>query len=313
MYFNLANNRLNHAYGYPRLTADKWLQGSERVDGILEQMARVLNSNDQFELDDLFQLSFTQVRAAPRGSGHKRKLKPGHLHPETFKCFKHTVITIKKKDELCCARAIVTAKAKADNLPKWGSFKRGWAIQRTEAWNLCTEAGLLLELEELAKFAQAPSLQDCQLLVIDETLSYRVDAFGPPKGKQLVLLCNQQHYDVVTSLLGFFGTSYFCGCCLKPCDNEGQHACESNPDHCPACLQNVCSYYREAKSQPRLASHPCVRCKQKFFGETCLQQHLSRSYKGKVVDTMNVSVCTHKRKCVTCQKLMVGRKEQGKH
>ena len=77
--------------------------------------------------------------------------------------------------------------------------------------------------EELAKFAQAPSLQGYQLLVIDETRSYRVDAFGPPKDKQSVLLYNQQHYDVVTSLPGFFGTSYFCGRCLKPCDNEGQH------------------------------------------------------------------------------------------
>ena len=146
LYFNLASNRLNHAYGYRRLTADEWMAGSERVDGILEQMARVLNSNEQFELDDSFQLSFTRDGATPRGSGHKRKLKPGHWHPETFKRFKHTVITIKNKDELCCARAIVTAKAKADNHPKWESFKRGCAIQRSEAWNLCTEAGLLLEL-----------------------------------------------------------------------------------------------------------------------------------------------------------------------
>lgn len=43
LYFNLASNRLNHAYGYRRLTADKWMRGGERVDGILQQMARVLN------------------------------------------------------------------------------------------------------------------------------------------------------------------------------------------------------------------------------------------------------------------------------
>ena len=72
LYFNLATSRLNHAYGYRRVTADEWMAGSDRVDGILEQMARVLKSNEQFELDDSFQLSFTQVRAAPLGSG-KRK------------------------------------------------------------------------------------------------------------------------------------------------------------------------------------------------------------------------------------------------
>ena len=56
LYFNLASNRLNHAYGYRRLIADEWMIGSERVDGILQQMACVLNSNEHFELDDSFQL-----------------------------------------------------------------------------------------------------------------------------------------------------------------------------------------------------------------------------------------------------------------
>ena len=166
---------------------------------------------------------------------------------------------------------------------------------------------------ELQKFALKPSLYDYQLLVIDETRSYRVDAFGPPQDKHLVLLYNQQHYDVVTSLPGIFGTNYFCGRCLKPYDNEGQHACENNPDQCPTCLQNVWSDYRVVKAQRCTASLRCDRWKRTFYGETCLLQHFSRSYKGKVVDAMNDSVCTHKRKCVTCQKLMVGIKKQHKH
>ena len=44
-----------------------------------------------------------------------------------------------------------------------------------------------------------------------------------------------------------------------------------------------------------------------------MQQHFSKSYKGKTVDAMNVSFCTHKRKFRTCQKLLVGIKEQRKH
>lgn len=66
-------------------------------------------------------------------------------------------------------------------------------------------------------------LFNCQILVIDETRGYRVDSFGPPQEKQLVLRYNHQHYDVVTSLPGYFATSYFCGRCLKPYNNEGQH------------------------------------------------------------------------------------------
>ena len=250
------------------MTAHEWLQGSEHIDGILEQISRVLNSNEQFELDDSFQLSFTQVRAAPQGSGGKRKMKPGHSHPETFKRLKESVVQIKNKDVLCCARAIVTAKAKMDNHPKWSSFKNGKSIQRTKALNLHWEAQVPLGAcgyEELTKFSMAPTLYDYQLLVIDQTRSHRVDAFGPRQDKQLVLLYNQQHFDVVTSLPGFFAKSYFCGRCLKPYDHEGQHACDNNPDHCPACLQNVCMDYREAKAQRRTASFRCDRCKRAFF------------------------------------------------
>ena len=52
--------------------------GSDRVDSILQQMSRMLNSNENFEIDDSFQLSFTHVRKAPSGSGTKRNMKPGH-------------------------------------------------------------------------------------------------------------------------------------------------------------------------------------------------------------------------------------------
>ena len=159
----------------------------------------------------------------------------------------------------------------------------------------------------------APPLYGYQLLVIDETRGYRVDTFGPPEDKQLVLLYNRQHYDVVTSLPGYFGTSYFCGRCLKPYNNDAQHSCSNNPDHCPACLQNFCTDYREAKAQQRPASLPCDRCKRSFYGETCVTQHFSKSYKGKSVDAVNVSVCTQKRKCPSLRKNLVGIKEQRKN
>ena len=138
------------------------------------------------------------------------------------------MVTIKNKDELCCARTIVTAKAKEEGHTKWDGFKKGRPIQCEQAILLHHEVGVKggpCGYPELQKFAQAPSLPDYQLLVTDETRSYRVDAFGTPQGKQLVLLYNQQHYDVVTTLPGFFGTSHFCARCLKPYNNEGQHAC----------------------------------------------------------------------------------------
>ena len=146
----------------------------------------------------------------------------------------------------------------------------------------------------------APSLFEYQLLMVDETRSNRVFNFGPPQDKQLVLLYNGHHYDVITKLLGFFATSYFCSRCLKPYNNEGQHTCDNNPDHCPACLQNHCSDYQEAKLQRQSASQRCDTCRRMFYGDTCFHQHQIKSITGTKVGGTQVSVCTQRRKCPKC-------------
>ena len=118
-------------------------------------------------MNDSFQLSFTHVRASPRLSGQKRKMKPGHSNPEIFKRLKGSVITIDNKDELCCARAIVTAKARVDGHAKWNSFRRGFSIQNDEAIKLHVEANVKIGkcgYEELTRFALTSSLTNYQLL-----------------------------------------------------------------------------------------------------------------------------------------------------
>ena len=92
-------------------------------------------------MDNSFQLSFTHVRAPPRGS-HKRKLKPGHSHPQTYKRMKQSILIIQNKDDLCCTRAIVTAKAKVDQHPNWEGIRKGRTIQTTLALQLHQEADI---------------------------------------------------------------------------------------------------------------------------------------------------------------------------
>ena len=38
VYFNLASNRLNHAYGYRRLTAEEWMRWNFRANGPRAQL-----------------------------------------------------------------------------------------------------------------------------------------------------------------------------------------------------------------------------------------------------------------------------------
>lgn len=226
------------------------------------------------------------------------------------------MININNDDNLCCARSIVTAKANEDKHPNWQCFRKGRKIQKEQALLLHHEANVPFGpcgYEELVKFTMAPSLYGYQLLLVDATRGYSVTSFGPPQEKQIVLLYDNQHYDVIRALPGFFGTSYFCARCLKSYNDKGKHACTNNPEHCSSCMQTGCSNYTESKCRHQSPAIPCGFCKRMFYGDVCMQNHLTKNYQGKTADSQNISVCTQRRKCCSCKKLLVGFKEQKEH
>lgn len=158
---------------------------------------------------------------------------------------------------MCCARAIVTAKAKLDRVTNWQAFRKGTKAQTTAAIQLQIEADVRCDTPcgdaELKKFASVTSLQDYQLLVVDTARKHRVYTYGDYKeDKQICLLytedvtTNEGHYDTITSLKGYFGSSYVCNKCYKPYDHEGHHQCSNNKERCPACQQDVCEAYLDA-------------------------------------------------------------------
>jgi len=125
------------------------------MDSLFNRLAQALNSNEQFEMDDSFQLSITQVMRPPQGSGSKRNMKPGHQPTSLLKISKKSVICIKNDDNLCCARAIATAKARLDNHPQWESIRTGRKLQKELAVLLHHEAHVTqgpCGYEELTQF-----------------------------------------------------------------------------------------------------------------------------------------------------------------
>jgi len=130
LYFTLSFNRLTSNFQGWGLRAGEWREGGARLDALFNRLAQDLNSNEQFEMDDSFQLSITQVHHAPRGTGKPRRTKPGHKTLKKLTAKKHSVVRIQNDDVLCCARALVTAKAKVDQHPKWNSIRQGRKLQR---------------------------------------------------------------------------------------------------------------------------------------------------------------------------------------
>ena len=190
-----------------------------------------------------------------------------------------------------------------DQHPKWHSIRKGSQIQRTLALALHDEANVPLGpcgYDALTQFSTAPSLTGYQILLVDADRSYHITTFGPLQDKQLILLHEKGHYDVITKLPGFFGAGYVCAHCWKPYENEGRHRCNNNKRHCRACCQKECPDFLEAYPRGQKATQRCQQCHRDFFGDTCFQMHLVKDHAGKPVTNLDSSVCFRRRRCPQC-------------
>ena len=308
LYFTIASDRLHNNFQGWGLRAGEWRRDTERVEALFQRLAQALNSNEQFEMDDSFQVSITQVHHAPQGTGRPRRGKPGHPTMDLLRKNSKSIIRIQNSDDLCCARALVVAKARVDQHPKWSSIRKGKSLQRTLAWDLQNEAKVPFgpcSYDALTAFSQAPSLTGYQIILVDAQRSFHITTFGPLGDKQLILLHNQDHYDVITKLPGFFGSSYVCADCWKPYNTEGLHRCTKNK-LCGACRQKDCADFIYANPRHLKAFHRCKSCHRDFFGPACLEAHAGKTHAGKPATDPQSSVCSQRHRCPDCYQQNVG-------
>lgn len=71
-----------------------------------------------------------------------RRVILGGLSYEKLLKKRGCIIQIKNKDELCCARAIVTLKARVDKDPEYQNIMQGRGLQGFLAGKLHNEAGV---------------------------------------------------------------------------------------------------------------------------------------------------------------------------
>ena len=314
LYFTIASDRLHNNFQGWGLRAGEWRRDTERVEALFQRLAQALNSNEQFEMDDSFQVSITQVHHAPQGTGKPRRGKPGHPTMDLLRKNSKSIIRITNNDQLCCARALVTAKARVDQHPKLASIRQGRNIQKEMALLLHHEANVPFGpcgYDALTAFSKAPSLTGYQILLVDSARHFHITTFGGPQDKSLILLHHQGHYDVITRLPGFFGSSYVCAHCWKPYNTEGRHRC--NKKQCRACCQKECPDFQAAYPRGQKATRRCKHCHRDFFGDTCFQMHLVKDHTGKPAANLESSVYFRRRRCRDCRKQNVGLDKIEKH
>lgn len=215
---------------------------------------------------------------------------------ETMLKKKRSVVTIKNKDKLCCARAIVTMKAKADQDPQYHNIMHGPRCEEHCAKTLHKDAGVPegpCGLDELKQFQTYLGPEGYQLIVL-EGLKGKIifkDCTFDQAAKTITLLKMENHYHGITTIPGFLNRGYFCHHCEKAynTENSSQHNCIG-----AACLP-------QNKTCPNFATWatpevPCHVCGRHVYGKECYEAHLKKQ-RGKM------SVCEMYKKCPECCKV----------
>ena len=172
-----------------RLTAER----------VYSELERVIQSNQEFRLNDTVTIDLNHV-VSPAGSGRKKRTT---FDIDDYLGEKGSVVRIKNKDDLCLARALVVARAKIDNDPRYNYIRKSdRPLQREKAFDLHEAANVPLGpcgLNEVALFQQY--LTDYQIVIIsgdhNNSVIYPPQSSDTDEKPHLTLYLHGNHFDVI--------------------------------------------------------------------------------------------------------------------
>ena len=296
-------NGFTHAFRSLNMTVRDFTTRDDYVDELLNTMADQLNSNESFDPSEGLAISVILVRLPSPGSRPKN-LALGRRRKEEDDKRKKKIIRIQNRDELCCARAIVTMMAwchrndhvrfDSDVHPwrEWRNCREGRAVQTTRARALHLAAGVP---EGPCGYPELQKFQD-HLYRLDPPYQLKVIIRHHPffmyfRGERdlplvVQLVKDEDHYNGCTKFNGIVNRSYWCPLCDKGFDSHDakQHPCDGRT--CRACNRSNCPDYDRFQS-PRME---CPRCHIRFYGQQCLQFH------------QTLKNCSKEKRCLSCCK-----------
>ena len=283
--FILRSEQLETPISLPFMTVEQLT--SERVYSELE---RVIQSNQDFRLNDTVTIDINHVKT-PQGSGRKKRTV---LNIRDYLKQKNSVIRINNMDDLCLARALVVARARIENDPKYNQIRQSdKVVQRERAFDLHEAANVPLGpcgLNEVALFQQY--LTNYQIIVVsgdhDNSIIYPPQSSDTDQKPNLILYFQNNHFDVITTLPGFLCRSYFCFQCHKAYSNTTDHLCSAM---CRSCRGFGCVLEGEGMV--------CSECKRLFKSQSCYDRH-----KNEPINGGGRTVCQVIRECEKCGKSM---------
>ena len=288
--FVLRSDQLQSAISMPFCSLEELT-----VEKVLSTVEKVVQSNEEFRLNDMVNIDLIRVEM-PQGSGRSKRTT---LNIRDYLKKKRSVILINNKDDLCLARALAVSIARIEQDPQYGSIaKSNRPLQRERAYDLHEAANVPLGpcgLKEVDLFQQ--HLVNYQIIVVSgdqgNAIIYPPHPWANPNPEKSIYLYYQaNHFDVITTLPGFLNKSYFCHRCHKGYDVTTDHLCKGM---CRSCRGFGCVIQDNGVT--------CNECKRLFMNQVCYDRH-----KQEPIDGGGRTVCEAIRKCPTCYNSMDVRK-----
>ena len=286
--FILRSEQLDTPISIPFLPVERLT--AERV---FSQIERVIQSNQEFRLNDTVTIDINHVKT-PQGRG---KSKRTTLNIREHLKEKKSIVCINNNDDFCLARALAVAIARIENDPKYKQISDSRKpLQREKALDLHEAANVPLGpcgMNEVKLFQNY--LTNYQIIVVSG--DHNNSIIYPPQppgtdGKPIIsLYFHNNHFDVITTLPGFLNKCYFCQRCHKSYDHTTDHVC---PAMCRLCRAFGCVLEGDGIV--------CNECDRLFKNQTCYEHHKEPINGG------GRPLCEVIRKCEKCGKAMDIRK-----
>ena len=187
LFFTISSNRLSRGdFNGWGVRVREWREDGDRVDALLNRLSRALNSNEQFEMDDSFQMSIIHVQRPPQGTGSKPPLKSKKrkhggkakktvsISPEQFNQLKREQREAKNAREQREARNAREKAIYEENLLILQNMHE-WIFGDTTSLTLALRAVRRRDLDGIAKLAQTSDeffdlCERCGLFTIEPDL-----------------------------------------------------------------------------------------------------------------------------------------------
>ena len=210
-------------------------------EAVLEEIMKMLQSNENFRINDgQMTIQVTVVRL-PVGSGRKPLHAGLYFESENMSINKRSIIQINNtKDVMCMARAVVVAKCNVDKDDS-ETWKQNWhymrrsdrPVQTREAMKLLDQAKIphtkpcgIEEYKKIQSVLAPKYLIKFHSQYPKDGLIFPLQFKKKPETKVIHIYFNGvDHYDVITKVTGFLGASYYCEYCDVGYKQRGDHRC----------------------------------------------------------------------------------------